>query len=168
MKWVGISGSWRATSGEVERDVRDFVREVIQRGDGIVTGGALNVDYFALDEAMRHDKTAQRIKVFLPTTLTLYASHYRRRADEGVITSEQAEALIEQLTALKSSNPNALIEDTNHTEVNQDSYFERNSAVMKASDELAAFQVNKSEGTQDTINKAREQGKKVYLKEYLL
>ena len=43
MKWYGITG-WRKTSPEVEADVRKTVREIIERGDGIVTGGALNVD----------------------------------------------------------------------------------------------------------------------------
>lgn len=166
MKWIAISGTWRKTSPEVEQDTRGAVRAIIERGDGIVTGGALNVDYQATDEALKLDPGATRIKVFIPVTLERYAAHYRKRAQEGVITPEQAEALIAQLTQLKEANPEALIENLENTVVDQTTYFERITEIVKASDELLAFQVNNSEGVQDTINKARAQGKLVHLKSY--
>ncbi len=145
MKWVGISGSWRITSKEVEDDVRREVRELIARGDGIVSGGALGVDYVATDEALRHNPSATQIKIFLPSTLEIYAKHYRNRADEDVITHQQAEDLITQLAALKNTNPDALIEGK-HDVLNPRTYYERNSWVIGASNELLAFQVNGSQG----------------------
>ena len=166
MKWVAISGSWRKTNEEVENDVRQAVREIIKRGDGIVTGGALNVDYFATDEALKVNPEAKQIKVCLPVTLELFSAHYRKRADEGVITHQQAEELITQLTALKKTNPSALIENEKNTIVDKDTYYERNTKVMDLSNELYAFQVNDSEGVQNTVNKARENGKFVELKKY--
>ncbi len=39
MKWVIFTGTWRLTNKQVEEDVRHAVREVLSRGDGIVTGG---------------------------------------------------------------------------------------------------------------------------------
>ncbi|MFW9877086.1 MAG: DNA-processing protein DprA [Candidatus Thorarchaeota archaeon] len=166
--WFGISGSWRKTNQEVETAVRENVREILNRGGGIVTGGALNVDFFATDEALKLDATGNSIKVYLPVTLERYATHYRKRATEGVITSEQAEALIEQLTKLQETNPEALIEHPENTEVNQETYFERNTKVMKASDALVAFQVNKSSGVEDTVSKALEQDKPVRRLEYTI
>ena len=166
MKWVAISGSWRKTNEEVENDVRQAVREIIKRGDGIVTGGALNVDYFATDEALKVNPEAKQIKVCLPVTLDLFSAHYRKRADEGVITHQQAEELITQLTALKKANPSALIENEKNTIVDKDTYYERNTKVMDLSNELYAFQVNDSEGVQNTVDKARENGKFVELKKY--
>ncbi|PIP86579.1 hypothetical protein COV42_01835 [Candidatus Campbellbacteria bacterium CG11_big_fil_rev_8_21_14_0_20_44_21] len=166
MKWIAISGSWRKTSKEVENDVRQTVRDIISRGDGIVTGGALNVDSFATDEALKVDPTAKQIKVFLPVTLERYAAHYRKRADEGVITHDQAEELIALLTKLKETNPEVLIEDKENTVVDKATYFERNSKVMEIADELAAFQINNSEGVQDTADKAYTEGKPVHLKRY--
>ena len=168
MKWVAISGSWHKTNQEVENDVRSFVRDVIARGDGIITGGAFNVDYFATDEVLRLNPEATQIKVCLPVTLEKYAAHYHKRADEGVITHAQAEELVAQLTKLKESNPNALIENSENAVVDKDTYYERNLKVMKLADDLAAFQVNDSAGTQDTIDKARAQGKPVYLKQYYI
>ncbi|NQU77529.1 hypothetical protein HQ544_02420, partial [Candidatus Falkowbacteria bacterium] len=97
MKWVGISGSWRKINDKVKEDVRGVVRKIISRGDGIVAGGALNVDFIATDEALKLDSTAKKIKIFLPVTLELYAVHYRKRAKEGVITLRQAEDLAAQL-----------------------------------------------------------------------
>ncbi|NQV00796.1 MAG: hypothetical protein HQ537_01590 [Parcubacteria group bacterium] len=162
MKWIGISGGWRKVNQNIEDNIRNIVREIIWRGDGIVSGGALNVDYIALDEALKHDPKAERIKIFLPTTLKKYVEHYRKHAHLGTITSEQAENLINQLTRLKQTNPKALIEnpDINFTEETKKTmYYERNSRVVDASDKLKAFHIksDKSEGmgTMDTIDKAK-------------
>lgn len=168
MKWIGITGSWRKTNSEVERDVRAAVRDIIEHGNGVVTGGALNVDWQATDEALKLDPTAAHIKVFLPSSLEHYAAHYHKRANEGVITPEQAEVLIEQLTRLKKANPNALIEHPTNTVMDTATYYERNTEVVKASDELLGFQVNDSNGVQDTVNKARALGKPVHVKKYTI
>jgi len=162
MIWIGISGGWRKTNSEIENLVRQTVREIILRGDGIVSGGALGVDSFALDEALKNNPTADQIRIFLPASLKDYAIHYRKRADEGVITKDQAENLIVQLTSLKQINPSALIENPNNSIMNKETYYNRNSEIVKASDELIAFQI-KSEaseglGTGDTIEKARQKG----------
>ena len=39
IKWIGISGGWRKTNEQVEKDVRKVVREIIGSGNGIVSGG---------------------------------------------------------------------------------------------------------------------------------
>ena len=85
----------------------------IRRGDGIVSGGALGIDFIALDEALKSDPKAERVKIFLPTTLEKYSEHYRKHARLGTITSWQAENLIKQLTRLKQINQKALIENPN-------------------------------------------------------
>jgi len=159
MKWIGISGSREARPDtKAEIDVRREVNTIIFRGDGIVSGGALGIDYFATDEALKLNPTAEQIKVFLPVTLELYVKHYRNRAEEGVITKDDAEMLIEQLEALKRVNPNSLIENKENTVVDKGTYYERNAAVINASDEILAFRVTNSGGTQDTIDKAKENG----------
>jgi len=159
-KWIGISGSWAITTKEVEKDVRKIVRNVIKKGRGIVTGGALNVDSFATDEAIKLDPRCKHIKIFLPVTLKLYAAHYRKRAKEGVITKKQAENLISQLEYVCKMNPKAIIENNTNKIVDKTTYFERNSEVVKASDELYAFHVIESTGggTIDTAEKAKKLG----------
>lgn len=162
MKWVGISGGWRRTNKKIEDDVRGIVRGIMERGDGIVSGGALGVDYIALDEAMKHDSLASRIKIFLPATLERYVKHYRKRAEEGAITVKQAEALVGQLTRVKEINPKALIENLDNEIIDKENYYKRNFDVAVASDELIAFRV-KTEmsdgmGVYDTIEKAEGKG----------
>ena len=166
--WFGISGSWRKTNEIVEQGVREAVRKIIERGDGIISGGALNVDYFATDEALKLNPTADKIKIFLPVVLDLYAAHYRKRATEGVITSEQAEALVAQLESLRAANPDALIGNPQNAVVDTKTYFERNTDVVNASDALVGFQVNESEGVGDTAKKAIEQGKPVCLEKFII
>lgn len=175
MKWIGISGGWRKANQEIEHNVRQVVKEIMQRGDGIISGGALNVDFIALDEALKYSPRAERIKIFLPTTLEKYAEHYRKHACLKTITLEQAKDLIDQLTKLKQINPKALIEnpDTNFIEETKKfMYYERNSRVVDASDELIAFRIktetSKGMGTGDTIEKANKKGIPVKVFNYVI
>jgi hypothetical protein len=167
-KWVGISGSWAVTTKEVEKDVRKVVRGVIKKGGGIVTGGALNVDSFATDEAVKMDSKCRYLKIFLPVTLKLYSAHYRKRAKEGIITEKQAEDLITQLEYVKTINPESLIENKTNKVVDKAAYFERNTKVAEASDELYVFHVEESTGggTEDTAEKAKKLGIPVRRFEY--
>jgi len=164
MKWIAISGSWRKIDKKVVRDVRKVVREIIINGNGIVSGGALGVDYIAVDEALKLDLLVNQIKIYLPTSLVIFAKHYRKRAREGIITSKQAEEIISQLNKIARANELAIIENHHNKILNKDSYYERNSDVVKAADELIAFHVNNSEGTQDAIDKAKK--KAIPIKEF--
>lgn len=166
MVWVGVTGSWRKSSPKLTQDVEREINTVLAEGKGIVTGGALGVDYQATQLSLAYAPTGSRLRVFLPTSLDIYASHYRRRAEEGVISSEQAESLIEQLTLVDSLG--SLVVNLAETEVNERTYYLRNTEVLMASDELLAFQVNGSEGTQDTIDKARERNISVKLFSYAI
>ena len=123
MRWVAFSGSWRHYNSQVERDVREAVREVVNSGNGVVTGGALGVDFFATDELLRIEPTAKALKIFIPTPLGVYAAHYRVRAQEGVITQDQAEELIAQLEKVRALNPKALVGNPNNTVVDRETYF---------------------------------------------
>jgi len=154
MKWIGISGS-RQTNKQVEEDVRREVDAVLKRGDGIVAGGAMGVDYFASDEVIKQGLGKDKLKICLPATLDLYSKHYRKRAIEGVVTNEEAEILISQLNNVKELIGKNLNENILNTEVNATTYYERNGKIVELSDELLAFQVNSSSGTQNTIDQAK-------------
>lgn len=173
MKWVGISGSWRKTNKEIENKIRAIVREIFEAGNGIVSGGALGVDYIATDEALKRDPKVDRIKIFIPTILEKYAEHYRKHAKLGTITKQQAENLIGQLEKIRNINPDALVEnpDTNFTEkTKKKMYYERNSIAVEVSEELVAFRVKTKEseslGTADTVEKAKKKGIPVKLFSY--
>jgi len=155
MKKILISGSWRFQDKKLEELVRQTVREILDRGDGIITGGALGVDFWVLDEVLKQDQV-EKIQVFLPSSLNFYEKHYLKRATEGMITKKQARDLIAQLQKLKKLNQQALVETTGVTNLNQVAYYARNSKEVHHADELIAFQVNQSQGTQDTINKAKQ------------
>lgn len=159
MKWTAINGSWRHTTKRVEEDVRREVREIFQKGNGMTSGGALGVDYFATDEALKLDPSAERIRIFLPTSLETYIRHYFKRAEEGIITREQATMLASQLEKLVEINKNSVIENSEYKIVNKKTYYERIDRMMKElADELTAFHVNRSAGVQYTIERARKRG----------
>jgi hypothetical protein len=153
--WVGVSGSWRYAPPGLRDAVQREVAAVLAAGKGIVTGGALGVDYWATQTAL--DIDPQRLKVILPTSLATYAAHYRRRAGEGVISTQQAEDLISQLEAV--SQAGGLVEHPDRPQVvDVATYYLRNQDVVDVASELLAFQVNASSGTQDTVDKARLKG----------
>ena len=157
MKWILFTGTWRLTNEEVERDVRMAVHEVFARGDGIVTGGATGVDYFAMDEAMKLNPDASRIRVVIPATLPEYIYDYRTNWCQAPVTTKTIDALEDLLQKIKEANDGALIEMPNNI-IMQSHYDLRHDEEVKIADEVYAFQVNASTGTQDTINKAHASG----------
>jgi hypothetical protein len=155
MTWVGVSGSWRYAPPGLEDAVRREVAAALAAGKSVVTGGALGVDYWATETTLSIDSA--RLKVILPTSLTTYAAHYRRRATEGVISAQQAENLISQLETVAEAG--GLVEHPERPQiVDVTTYYLRNQDVIDVADELLAFQVNASSGTQDTVDKARAKG----------
>ncbi|TYQ25262.1 hypothetical protein PseudUWO311_15740 [Pseudanabaena sp. UWO311] len=153
MKWTAIAGSWRQTNLDIESKVREEVRSLLVLSNGLVSDGALGVDFFATDEALQAGVDASQLKIIIPSTLEIYSAHYLNRASEGVITREQAETLILQLETVRSMG--CLVEGTAQI-IDKEAYFNRITQIIDIADELIAFQVNDSEGTQDTINKARK------------
>lgn len=168
MKWILFTGTWRLTNEEVEKDVRADVREVLARGDGIVTGGATGVDYFAMDEVMMLFPDASRLRVVIPATLDHYVYDYHPNWCQEPVTKEIINALENILLKIKAADASALIEMPN-TIITQDHYDLRHNEEVKISDEVHAFQVNNSTGTQDTINKASASGLPISLhKKYVI
>jgi hypothetical protein len=155
MTWVAISGSWRYAPPGLPDAVRREVAAALAAGKRIVTGGALGVDYWATETALRIDPA--RLKVILPTSLATYAAHYRQRATEGVISAEQADDLIRQLETVAQAG--GLVEHPERPQVvDVTTYYLRNQDVVDVADELVAFQVNASGGTQDAVDRARLKG----------
>lgn len=157
MKWILFTGTWKVTNKEVEDDVRAAAREVLERGDGIVTGGATGVDYFAMDEAMKLYPDASRLKVVIPAGFKSYIHDYRTNWMGGPITSETIDILEQLLQKISDANP-AAIDAMPNDIITQDHYNQRHDEEVKISDEVYAFQVNNSTGTQDTIDKAAKSG----------
>jgi hypothetical protein len=157
MKWILFTGTWRLTNTQVEEDVRAAARGVLARGDGIVTGGATGVDYFAMDEAMKLYPDASRLKVVIPALFKSYIYDYNTNWCMDPITKDTVCELENLLQKIKDANPNALIEMDNDV-ITQDHYNLRHDEEVKISDEVYAFQVNSSSGTQDTIDKAINAG----------
>ncbi|HCC06098.1 TPA: hypothetical protein DEP94_01920 [Candidatus Nomurabacteria bacterium] len=157
MKWIIFTGTWKNTNEEVEHDVRESVREVLAHGDGIITGGALGVDLFCMDEVLKINLTCTHLRVILPSKLDLYLEHYAKRITENIITKEKYEELEKTLQAIQKINPSALVE-MHFTKIDSESYAERDNEEVKYGDGVHAFQVNDSNGTQHTIDSALIKG----------
>ena len=163
MKWIIFTGTWRLTNEEVECDVRAAARDVITRGDGIVTGGATGVDYFAMDEAIKCDPTCKSLRVIIPTSLPNYIVDYKTNWCQEPVTMESIAGLEKILTYIQTTNPPSLLEMKHGPEITQEHYNLRHDEEVAISDEVYAFQVNNSTGTQDTIDKSLAAGLPVTL-----
>ncbi len=155
LDYVAISGSWRSTSSIIRDDVTFAVQDCITRGRGIVTGGALGVDFFATQYMLQHGQVPSSLVIIIPARLDAYIEHYRKRALQGVIRRRSANALEAQLCAVAHSEIGRLVELPGDV-VSQRTYFARNSQVLALASELFAFQLDDSPGTADTVEKALE------------
>ena len=109
MKWILFTGTWRLTNEEVENDVRQAVREVISRGDGVLTGGATGVDYYAMDEAFKLQPSATHIRIIIPATLEAFIQDYEKNWCQDPVTHESIKALSDLLHNIKAANPARVI-----------------------------------------------------------
>ena len=159
MKWIIFTGTWRLTNKEVENDVREAARRVFENGDGLVTGGATGVDYFAMDEFLKLDPTCTHMRIFIPARLSHFISDYHKNWKQHPIDATDIDDLAHMLTIIKERNPSALFEVRKEEgDITQAEYDIRHNEEVTFSDEVHAFQVNNSAGTSDTINKARAAG----------
>lgn len=152
MKWIAIVGGWRKTDNKVEEDVRRISEEIISAGDGIISGGALGVDFIATNKALFMNG---QLKIIIPSTLEIYYKDYFEKVKEGVVTKEQAEDLIRQLEEVKRRG--FLIEGEDVV-LDKEAYFRKIIEIIENADKLIAFHINNSEGTEYAINKAKEKG----------
>jgi hypothetical protein len=167
MKWIGISGSSQKVDERIERDVRAAVQAIFKQGDSVVTGGAAGVDYFAADEMMKLDPSGKRLHIIIPNSLSVYLSHFTNNWIEYAGSQENAKRVIQQLTSIAKINSSTIREMGLAPDIGDDVFLSlRNAEIVKKADELWAFQVNKSSGTQDTIDKARAKKILVNLVEY--
>lgn len=181
MKWFGISGSWRINNLEVRKnlpegirkkiekvrlDVTKDVKKIIQTGNGIITGGALGVDYYATEVVLKYGNPATQLRIYLPIKLDDFCNHYFRRANEGVITHKQAEMIVSLLKKVRDISDKCIKDDWEWEKANTESYYGRNTFIVENADELYIYHVNETKGTQDVIDKAIRMKKPVHIKKY--
>ena len=168
MRWYAISGSWRAINKSVEKDVTNTVKNIIESGDGIITGGALGVDYIAAETALKYGNPEKQLRIHLPINLNKMCRHFFRKAKEGIIAEEQAVKITLQYKRINNICKKCIFDKTRFSEANTESYYDRNKVIINNCDELYAFQVNESQGTQDAINKSKKLGKPAHIKKYII
>ena len=167
MKWCVISGGWKKANEELKSDVERTVEKILSSGKGIITGGALGVDFIATRTTLDSNvHPPERLRIYLPVPLVKYSDHLYKRVDENVITREHANMLTNQLAFIREAYPECIHDEWGFTEVNSESYYTRNTKEIEDGHELYAFHVNETLGTQDIINKARVLGKPIYVKKY--
>lgn len=155
MKRVAILGTWKSIQIDIVDDVVQFTRQVIQRGDKIMTGGSPGVDYIVAEESLKWDTTAENLEIVLPAPLEIYRSHILKSAVRNVIPKEEADNLVRQLQTLRLKNKTSL-KAMKVKEFNNDALLVRNAAVAASVDEMIIFQINDSSDVEAAITHARK------------
>lgn len=167
MKWIIFSGTAAITNEQMEKDVRDAVRRVLEDGNSIITGGAAGVDFFCMDEVFKLNKL-DRLMVIIPNKLDYYIENYYDSFPTGMIRKEKAEQLIELLKKIYEKSPKTIVEMP-FTKLTDFEFYERDSEEVRLGDELYAFHADHSLGTRDTIDKAVKKGIPVKIhKDYII
>jgi hypothetical protein len=81
---------------------------------------------------------------------------------------EQAGAVTSQLRLVAKLAPNSIFDEWGYKRADLESYYARNTKIVENCDELYAFHVNKSKGTQDAIDKVKKMNKPVHVKKYTI
>ncbi len=116
-----------------------------------------------MSEALTLDPTCATLKVIIPTHLENYINDYHTNWCKAPVTTDSINALEKILTQIQEIKPEHLIEMPNDHDITQEHYDLRHNEEVAISDEVYAFQVNNSTGTQDTIDKSLAAGLPVTL-----
>ncbi|OIO30568.1 hypothetical protein AUJ77_02030 [Candidatus Nomurabacteria bacterium CG1_02_43_90] len=119
--------------------------------------GATGVDYFAMDEVLKHNPSATQLRVIIPARLDSYIQDYYTNWFHEPVTKNDIENLSIILKRIKEMNPASLLE-MRYKIITQEHYNLRHDQEVTYSDEVYAFQVNESTDTQDTVDKSRNAG----------
>ena len=155
MKRVAILGTWKSIQTDIADDVSQFTRQVIQRGDRIMTGGSPGVEFIVIQETLKWDSLAEKLEVVLPAPLDIYKSHIMKSAVRNVITKEESDDLIRQLQGLRLKNKTTL-KAMKTKEFSNDALMARNQAVADIVNEMIVFQINDSSDVEAGIERARK------------
>jgi predicted Rossmann fold nucleotide-binding protein DprA/Smf involved in DNA uptake len=163
-KWLAVVGT-REVDPEIRRQLRHEVQDALKAGWSIVSGGATGVDH-EVARLVYQFAGDKRLKIFLPTTLKIYAKNLRSRAKDGKCQPRDANATIRLLCKIQRENPSVIIENPQFQVADAESFHYRNDQIIAASDRVLAFRVNNSRGATYTIETARAAGKPVAVFDY--
>lgn len=168
MKWIYLTGTTGMTTKRVEIDVHNSVREILSNGNSMIVGGTQGVELFAMTEMLAKDPTCTHIRVILPAKLPTYIQFLFTKQQNGAMTQEEYVLLENALNAIQKANPSAILE-LKHTLITSTEQRERVTECIKYCDEVFAFQVESSQGTQETVLKAADMQRPIVLyKKYTL
>ena len=122
-----------------------------------------------MDECLKNNYE-KSLRVFIPSDIDRYINDYHKNWCHDPITKEDIFDLENVLREITKRNPSAMFE-MKHSggDITQDNYDLRHNEEVTFSDEVYAFQVNNSTGTQDTIDKSIKSGLPVTLhKKYII
>jgi len=175
--WIGISGSWRTINQNLVDDVTNIIRYTTCEGIGILTGGALGVDYIATEVILREGNAKKQLRVSLPINRYAYMEHFTNSAIQThTINRTQHDSLIHQIRYIDENYPDIIFDKSYYNEgkflkaenytYRENSYHSRNGLIAYGCDGLIAFRINNSRGVKDTVNKIKFMEKPIFVLNY--
>jgi len=161
-RWLAVAGS-RIVGDIVCRDVERDVTAAIDAGWGIVSGGSTGVDTVAMRVA--YEQSAPQ-RIFLPIRLDDFCVALTERAAAGKHRVDDVRETIQLLYQVRDAEPSSICDDTPFSAVDEESFWARNRRLLDVADELLAYIVADSVGTQYTIDQAVQRSLPIKVRRY--
>lgn len=175
--WIGITGSWRTINEKVVDDLTSIVRYILDNNFGILTGGALGVDYIATEIVLREGSPEKQLRITLPINKIDYIRHFKNSSLNSKIHHSQMMAIADQITYINRNFPDIIFDasgfDQNeflkpiNEKYREDCYSFRNNLIGDGCDGLIPFWINGSAGVEDTIKTVEFLRKPVFMSKEL-
>lgn len=176
--WVGVSGSWRIINQKVVNDTALLVRHMLSKGAGILTGGALGVDYIATEIVLKEGNPLDQLRIILPINRDAFMEHFTNSYYRDGINRTQADFLSRQIYHINTHFPATIFDKTpfNETEFlipdnkhyREISYDFRSGLVGYGCDGLFGLCVNNSRGVRYTEEVVKRMGKYSFVHPYTI
>ena len=162
---IGTSCSWRTINQDVINDNAHIIRKVLDKGLGIINGGALGGDWISNEIVLKEGNPINQLRVVLPVNRFAYMEHFCNVLEKKVVNRTQADSLVNQLKYIDKNFPWIIFDKTHfdekkflepeNDEYRKNCYHFRDGLVAYGCDGLAALWVNASRGVEDTIKRTK-------------
>ena len=160
---IGTSCSWRTMNQNVINDNAYIIRKVLEKGLGIINGGALGGDWISNEIVLKEGNPINQLRIVLPVNRFVYMERFYNVLEKNLVNRTQADSLVNQLKYIDQNFPWIIFDKTHfdekkflepeNDEYRKNCYHFRDGLVAYGCDGLTALWINASRGVEDTIKR---------------
>lgn len=175
---IGTSCSWRTMNQNVINDNAYIIRKVLNKGLGVINGGALGGDWISNEIVLKEGDPSNQLRIVLPVNRFAYMERFYNVLEKKVVNRTQADSLVNQLKYIDKNFPWIIFDKTHfdekkfleseNDEYRKNCYHFRDGLIAYGCDGLVALWINASNGVGDTIRKTKYMKKPLITMNYTI